>query len=64
MDIIHITNKGKMLNTMEKSYIYKETKNGSDCSHPKEYFSSSSFFSDAFSSLVMHRKHIGTNPKW
>ena len=26
MDIIHITNKGKMLNIMEKNYIYKETK--------------------------------------
>jgi hypothetical protein len=26
MDIIHITNRGKMLNTMEKFCIYKETK--------------------------------------
>ena len=26
MDIMNITNKGKMLNTMEKFYIYKETK--------------------------------------
>ena len=26
MDIKHITNKVKMLNTMEKLYIYKETK--------------------------------------
>ena len=26
MDIIHITNKGKMLNNMEKFYIYKETR--------------------------------------
>ena len=26
MDIKHTTNKGKMLNTMEKLYIYKETK--------------------------------------
>ena len=25
-DILHITNKGKMLNTMDKFYIYKETK--------------------------------------
>jgi len=26
MDIIHITNKGKMLDTIEKFYIYRETK--------------------------------------
>ena len=26
MDIIHVTNRGKVLNTMEKLYIYKETK--------------------------------------
>ena len=26
MDILHITNKGKMLNTLEKFHIYKETK--------------------------------------
>jgi hypothetical protein len=26
MDIIHNTNKGKMLSTMEKNYIYKETR--------------------------------------
>jgi len=26
MDIIHITNKGKMMNTLERFYIYKETK--------------------------------------
>jgi len=26
MDIVHITNKGKMMDTLEKYYIYKETK--------------------------------------
>jgi len=26
MDIIHITNKGKMMDTLERFYIYKETK--------------------------------------
>jgi hypothetical protein len=26
MDIIHITNKGEMLNKMEKIYIYKEAR--------------------------------------
>jgi hypothetical protein len=26
MDIIHITNKGKMMDTIEKYYIYRETK--------------------------------------
>jgi len=38
-------------------------KNRSACSHPKEYFCSSSFFSDAFSSLVMHRTHCSTKPE-
>jgi hypothetical protein len=27
MNIIHFTRKGKMLDTLEKFYIYKETKN-------------------------------------
>jgi hypothetical protein len=26
MDIVHITNKGKMMDTLERYYIYKETK--------------------------------------
>jgi hypothetical protein len=26
MDIIHVTGKGRMMNTMEKYYIYKETR--------------------------------------
>jgi hypothetical protein len=26
MDIIHITNKGQMMDTIEKFYIYRETK--------------------------------------
>jgi hypothetical protein len=26
MDIVHITNKGKMMDTLERFYIYKETK--------------------------------------
>jgi len=26
MDIIHITNKGRMMDTIEKYYIYRETK--------------------------------------
>jgi hypothetical protein len=26
MDIVHITNKGKMMDTIEKYYIYRETK--------------------------------------
>jgi len=26
MDVIHITSKGKILDTMEKFYIYKETR--------------------------------------
>jgi len=26
MDVIHITNKGRMMNTIEKYYIYRETK--------------------------------------
>lgn len=39
-------------------------KNSSDCSHPKEYFCPSLFFSDAFSSLVTHRIHCSTEPKW
>jgi hypothetical protein len=25
MDIIHVTNKGKMMDTLERYYIYKET---------------------------------------
>jgi len=25
-DIVHITNKGKMMDTLERYYIYKETK--------------------------------------
>jgi len=28
MEVIHIKKKGKMLNTLEKFYIYKETKLG------------------------------------
>ena len=26
MDIVHITNKGKMIDTLERYYIYRETK--------------------------------------
>jgi hypothetical protein len=26
MDVIHVTGKGKMMNTMERYYIYRETK--------------------------------------
>jgi len=26
MDMVHVTNKGKMMDTLERYYIYKETK--------------------------------------
>jgi len=26
MDVVHVTNKGKMMDTLERYYIYKETK--------------------------------------
>jgi hypothetical protein len=36
MEILHTTSKGRMLNTIEKFYIYKETKNNSQINdrHP------------------------------
>ena len=27
MDVVHITNKGKIMDTLERFYIFKETKN-------------------------------------
>ena len=26
MDMVHVTNKGKMMDTLERYYVYKETK--------------------------------------
>ena len=54
MDIIHIEKKGRMLDTLEKYYIYRETQYGNQI-NDKFTFQKTPIFE----SLMLHNSHRG-----
>jgi len=54
MDIIHIEKKGKMLDTLEKYYIYRERQNGNQI-NDKFTFQKNPIFE----ALIQHNPHRG-----
>jgi len=57
MDIIRIANKGKMLDTLEKFYIYKETQSGN---HINDKLTVQK--NPIFKALIQHTPYRGQHP--
>jgi hypothetical protein len=54
MDIIHIEKKGRMLDTLKKYYIYRETKYGNQINDKLTFQKN-----PTFETLIQHNPHRG-----